>query len=339
MRDSSKRAALLQWLYAVPSVDVVCLQEVHCVLESECQFWFRSSGVSSCVSPGSNRSCGCIVLCRPSLSLVTSWSDSEGRLLQCEFLLRGVRFQVISLYAPNRNPQRNDFLDSVQTYVDPSVPTILAGDLNSVFDRAVDHRGSCVDKLSYFGADQATIKWFQSYPSDRNQTCNVNGSLSTTSTVTCGVPQGSILGPLLFLMYINDLPNCLRDAAPRMFANDTNITLSAKTVADLKLAVTSELNNLTSWLRANRLSLNVAKTELMIIGSRQRLHSQSDEIDICIDDKMIKRVDHTKSLGLTIDAQLSWSKHVDEICKKASSATGALKRVRPFISKDFAVEI
>ena len=83
----------------------------------------------------------------------------------------------------------------------------------------------------------------------------------------------------------------------------------------------------------------MAKTELMIIGSRQRLHSQCDEINICIDDKMIKRVDHTKSLGLTIDAQLSWSKHVEEICKKASSAIGALKRVRPFISKDFAVQI
>ena len=133
-------------------------------------------------------------------------------------------------------------------------------------------------------------------------------------------------------MYINDLPNCLRDAAPRKFADYTNITLSAKTVADLKLAVTSELNNLTCWLRANRLSLNVAKTQLMIIGSRQRLHSQCDEIDICIDEKMIKRVDHTKSLGLTIGAQLSWSKHVEEICKKASSTISALKRVRPFIS-------
>ena len=210
-------------------------------------------------------------------------------------------------------------------------------DLKKAFD-TIDHE-IILRKLSYFGADQATIKWFQSYLSDRTQRCNVNGSLSTTSNVTCGVPQGSILGPLLFLMYINDLPNCLRDAAPRMFADDTNITLSAKTVADLKLAVTSELNNLTCWLRANRLSLNVAKTELMIIGSRQRLHSQCDEIDICIDEKMIKRVDHTKSLGLTIDAQLSWSKHVEEICKKASSAIGGLKRVRPFISKDLTVQI
>ena len=140
-------------------------------------------------------------------------------------------------------------------------------------------------------------------------------------------------------MYINDLPNCLRVAAPRMFADDTSITLSAKTVANLKLAVTSELNNLTCWLRANKLSLNVAKTELMIIRSRQRLNAQCEEINISIDDRTIKRVDHTKSPGLTIDAQLSWSKHVDEISKKVSSAIGALKRVRPFIPTDVAVQI
>ena len=206
-------------------------------------------------------------------------------------------------------------------------------DLKKAFDTII------LRKLSYFGADQATAKWFQSYLSNRTQRCNVNGNRSTASSVTCGVPQGSILGPLLFLMYINDLPNCLRVAAPRMFADDTSITLSAKKVADLKLAVTSELNNLTCWLRANKLSLNVAKTELMIIGSRQRLNAQCEEIDISIDDRTIKRVDHTKSLGLTIDAQLSWSKHVDEISKKVSSAIGALKRVRPFIPTDVAVQI
>ena len=77
----------------------------------------------------------------------------------------------------------------------------------------------------------------------------------------------------------------------------------------------------------------------MIIGSRQRLNSQCEEIEISIDDRTIKRVDHTKSLGLTIDAQLSWSKHVDEICKKASSAIGALKRVRPFIPTEVAIQI
>ena len=93
-----------------------------------------------------------------------------------------------------------------------------------------------------------------------------------------------------------------------MFADDINITLSAITVADPKLAVTSKLNNLTCWLRANILSLNVAKTELMIIGSRKRLNAQCEEIEISIDDRTIKRIDNTKSLGLIIDVQLTWSK-------------------------------
>ena len=85
---------------------------------------------------------------------------------------------------------------------------------------------------------------------------------------------------------------------PRMFADDTNLTLSAKTLTELKLALTPELNNLSRWLKANKLSLNIAKTELMIIVSRQRLSAQCDDVDIRIDDQTIKRVVHTKSLGL-----------------------------------------
>ena len=77
----------------------------------------------------------------------------------------------------------------------------------------------------------------------------------------------------------------------------------------------------------------------MLIGSRQRLSVQSDDVEIRIDDQVIKRVDHTKSLGLTIDAHLSWGKHVEEICKKTSSAISALIRVRPFISKETATQI
>ena len=158
-------------------------------------------------------------------------------------------------------------------------------------------------KMSYLGVDQAAIKWFSSYLSGRTQRCSANGKLSTARTLTCGVPQGSILGPLQFLIYINDLLNSLRDAVPRRFANDTNLT--AQTLTELKLALTHDLNNLSCWLKANRLSLNVAKTELMIIGSRHRLSVQCDDLEIKIDDQIIKRVDHTKSLGLTIDDHLS----------------------------------
>ena len=100
--------------------------------------------------------------------------------------------------------------------------------------------------------------------------------------------------------------------------------LSAKTLTDLKQALTPELSKLSCWLKAKKLSLNVAKTELMIIGSRQRLSVQNEDVEIRIDDQIIKKVGHTKSLGVTIDAQLTWCKHVEEISKKVSSAIGAL---------------
>ena len=129
-------------------------------------------------------------------------------------------------------------------------------------------------KISYLGVHQAAIKRFSFYLSGRTLRCNVSGKLSNVRTLSCGVPQGSILGPLLFLIYINGLPNSLRGAVPRMFADHKNLTLSAKTLTELKLTLTPELNNLSCWLKANKLSLNVSQTELMIIGSRQRLSAQ-----------------------------------------------------------------
>ena len=148
---------------------------------------------------------------------------------------------------------------------------------------------------------------------DRSQKCSTNGHLSNIAPVSCGVPQGSNLGPLLFLVYINDLPNCLSLASPRMFADDTNITFAASTMADLENVINSELRNLNCWLFTNKLSLNIAKTEFMVIGSNQRVHAlSSSQINIEIDGKSIKRLNEAKSLGLLIDEHLSWTKHIDE---------------------------
>ena len=143
IRNSDRRAGLLQWLRSLAVVpDVVCLQEAHCVSDVECQSWFRSSGFQSVVSPGSQKSCGCIILFRPSLSLVDFSSDDAGRFVSCEFCLQDKSFRVVSLYAPNRNPARDEFFEQVSSWVDPSVPTILCGDFNTVFDRSLDRAGS-----------------------------------------------------------------------------------------------------------------------------------------------------------------------------------------------------
>lgn len=99
IRDHSKRSGLVQWLRSLPvSVDVVCLQETHCLSADECSSWFLSSGFSSVLSPGSAHSCGCIVLFRPSLSLVNSWCDVDGRFVQCEFSFLGIFLCLLYLW-------------------------------------------------------------------------------------------------------------------------------------------------------------------------------------------------------------------------------------------------
>jgi hypothetical protein len=213
---------------------------------------------------------------------------------------------------------------------------IIFIDLKKAFD-TIDHT-ILLNKLEKYGLDNQSLKLFTSYLSDRTQLCNVNGELSHPCAVNYGVPQGSNLGPLLFLVYINDLPNCISQAKARMFADDTNLTLSADCVTSLEEMANNELSNIYRWLIANKLSLNVAKTEFMTMGSRQKLTAHGDEeIIIRLNNETIKQVE--KSLGVTIDNQLSWSEHVREISKKISSAIGALKRVRQFISKDTAIHI
>ena len=211
-------------------------------------------------------------------------------------------------------------------------------DLKKAFD-TIDHE-ILLCKLAYYGVEQRSLSWFRSYLHNRSQKCGINGALSNANVLSCGVPQGSIIGPLLFLIYINDLPNCLQSASAKMFADDTNITCSADNLADLESIVNSELSNLTTWLKANKLSLNIAKTEFMTIGSRQKLQAEGDKvIQASLESKPIRRVDHTKSLGLIIDDRLSWNFQIDELCKRVSCAIGALKRLRPFVSEATAIQI
>ena len=129
-------------------------------------------------------------------------------------------------------------------------------------------------------------------------------------SVTCGVPQGSRLGPLLFLIYINDLPNSLNYATPRMFADDTSVSYASNSAEELQNVINSELESLNKWLITNKLSLNIVKTEFMIIGSRQRIRNLNDEIDIELNGNIINKIDSVKSLGVDIDSHLTWSVHI-----------------------------
>ena len=134
--------------------------------------------------------------------------------------------------------------------------------------------------------------------------CSINGSLSQSCLLSCGVPQGTILGPLLFLLYINDLPNCLSNCEPRMHADDTHLTYAGDNVDNIQLHLNQDLENVHNWLRANKLTLNMTKTEFMLIGSRQRLSTLTESPTFAINDFKVSQVTTAKSLGVTIDDRL-----------------------------------
>ena len=117
--------------------------------------------------------------------------------------------------------------------------------------------------MNLYGIQGIALDWFRSYLTNRAQRCLVNGSLSRICSLKCGVPQGTILGPLLFLIYINDLPNCLTSCQPRMYADDTHITNADVDVNSIPLNLNHDLGNLNKWLTPNKLTLSIAKTELL----------------------------------------------------------------------------
>ena len=152
-----------------------------------------------------------------------------------------------------------------------NVIAVVFLDLKKAFD-TVDHT-ILISKLAVHGIGGASIEWLKSYLSERNQKCFLNGSLSNSCVLSCGIPQGTILGPLLFLLYINDLPNCLSHSQPRMYADDTHLALAGNSANSIELNLNKDLASVSGWLIANKLTLNKSKTEFMLIGSRQRLRS------------------------------------------------------------------
>jgi hypothetical protein len=198
-------------------------------------------------------------------------------------------------------------------------------DLRKAFD-TVDHR-LIIQKLELYGVEGVALLWFESYLSQRTQCVSIDGLLSSAETVSTGVPQGSVLGPLLFIIYVNDLSHWLHFSKCNMFADDTAIYFSAKTANEVECNLNYDLGLIQRWLNVNRLSLNIDKTVFMLIGSRQKLN-HSTNISIFMGGGQIKRVSATKYLGVIIDETLSFSDHVDMICKKCNRSAGALKRVK-----------
>ena len=149
-----------------------------------------------------------------------------------------------------------------------AMPVGVFIDLQKAFD-TVNH-DILLTKLNYYGIRGTPLKWFQTYLNNRSQFVSINGIQSKTSKLSTGVPQGSILGPLLFLIYINDFNECIKHATTYHFADDTNLLEVNSSLKKMNKNINQDLASLVKWLRANKISLNTSKTELVIFKSKHK---------------------------------------------------------------------
>jgi len=206
---------------------------------------------------------------------------------------------------------------------------VVALDLAKAFD-TVSHQ-ILISKLENYGINGISLEFFKSYLLSRKQCCVVENSFSEPKSIPCGVPQGSILGPLLFIIYINDIPCCLDHSKPSLYADDTLITLAAKSATELQSKINSDLRRVSVWLLANKLSLNVIKSEYMLIGSKFKVPTFCSFAPIEINGSGVKKVTHLKHLGVYIDQNLNWDLNIDHICKKVCKSIYGLKQIRDFV--------
>ena len=174
-------------------------------------------------------------------------------------------------------------------------------DLSKAFD--IINHNILFTKLNHYGIRGIALEWFRSYLQNRIQYVAYSGVKSKCASVSHGVPQGSILGPLLFIIYTNDLPESIVHSKTVLFADDTTIYCMDKNIQQLYEKINSDLITLDDWFRENKLSLNTSKTNYIHFGNRAMLNN--GDIHITIGNNKIERVESTKFLGLVIDNKLT----------------------------------
>jgi hypothetical protein len=210
--------------------------------------------------------------------------------------------------------------------INNKIPIGLFIDLQKAFD-TIDHK-ILLSKLYHYGIRGTALQWIHSYLSNRTQFTLHNNVKSTLGNITCGVPQGSILGPILFLIYINDIINASTKLSYVLFADDTNIFYADDNIDILKSNMEIELQKLVTWFKTNKLTLNLEKTNFIIFGP----HCNSD-INLRIDNQSITKVEYTKFLGVFIDQNLNWSFHIEHICNKIVKNLSTIYRTKHKLTK------
>ncbi len=165
--------------------------------------------------------------------------------------------------------------------------------------------------------------WFKSYLADRYQFTYVNSVKSEIMKISCGVPQGSVLGPLLFLVYMNDIGNVIENQKIKLFADDTNLFVAGQSVKEAADLANKYIDKLYNWLLANKLSLNIDKTCYMVFP-----HQNCDNVQILVNGKTINKVTSCRYLGVIIDDELNWSEHIQHVFNCLVKYVGIFYKLR-----------
>ncbi len=233
-------------------------------------------------------------------------------------------------FRPNHSTETAllDVTDYILNGMDKGKATgIVFLDLRKAFD-TVNH-DLLLKKLHDIGVRGIELAWFKSYLSDRKQSTAYQGTLSAYEDITIGVPQGSILGPLLFCIFVNDLPKFLT-CKTVLYADDTALMFSSNDKNVLNINLNNNLKQVSEWLQRNKLSLNIAKTKYMICGTRQCIEN-FDNMSVLINDSEIEQVQTFKYLGIWFDPLLKWDYQVQNTSKKVSQRIGLVSRLRKFV--------